>query len=107
MSTTRMAMSHRELPRFLRLLNVNKQRLLRSKLFPYVKEPVRTGSSNLSAHCLSSLIQDWNFILYSVEEVWLIPEGLVSRCVDDQHAGDLQVIFVKLYKQMSELVINK
>lgn len=28
----------------------------------------------------------------------VLPEGLVSRCVDDQHARDPQVFFVKLCK---------
>jgi len=29
-----------------------------------------------------------------------LPEGLVSRCVDDQHAGDLNDLFVELHKHL-------
>lgn len=88
MSTTRMAMSHRELPRFLKLLNGNTtthlKRLSRFWFFFTPPSKVRAGDG-----CCE---------LISPAFVWGLPEGFVPWGVDDQHAGNLHVFFVKLLK---------
>lgn len=65
MSTTRMAMSHRELPRFLKLLNGN------------------------TTTDLERLPDRLAFEQSSSRFAGVLPEGFVSWGVDDQHAGNL------------------
>ena len=73
MSTTRMAISHRELPLFLRLLWKQRGGVTSCNNGPFQR--LRGFRS--------------------------LPEGLVSRCVDDQHARDPDAFFFELHKHNS------
>lgn len=82
MSTTRMAMSHRELPLFLRLLHKSFYRIKKQRFVP----------PNISLVSHSDEVEGKILEVH----VGYLPKRLVSRCVDDQHPRNLQVLLVEL-----------